>query len=161
MNQTKHPHWVPCFYLKYFATPETRETSEPQVWILSKDEGGPSLVNIKKIAQQRYLYSPKTPDGTRSWEMENDLGKYETVMGTLWPMLATDFVELQDDEAVRKGLALFISLLYLRHPRRLLETEELHGQLVEMFDTAPKDQDGRPLAEGGGAQRRVAENRHH
>src|ERR1019366_2014530 len=119
-------------------TPETRETSEPQVWILSKDEGAPALANIKNVANQRYLYSPKTPDGTRPWNMENDLGECETVMGTVWPLLAADFVDLHGDQAVRKGLALFVSLLYLRHPRRLVETDNIHRQLVEMFEAAPK-----------------------
>jgi hypothetical protein len=99
MNETKRQHWVPCFYLKYFATPETRETSEPQVWILSKDQGAPALANIKNVANQRYLYSPTTPDGTRSWDMENDLAQYETLMGLVWPLLVR---RLSGDDVIQK-----------------------------------------------------------
>jgi len=57
MTLPKQQHWVPRFYLRFFATPETAGGDEPQVWLLSKDEGGPVLTNIKKVATQRYLYS--------------------------------------------------------------------------------------------------------
>lgn len=43
MTMPKQQHWVPRFYLRYFATPETAAGDEPQVWILSKDEGEPKL----------------------------------------------------------------------------------------------------------------------
>ena len=49
MNKTKRQHWVPCFYLRHFATPETKEAGEPQVWIPSKHEGAPALTNIRKL----------------------------------------------------------------------------------------------------------------
>lgn len=147
MNKPRRQHWVPCFYLRYFATPETKETGEPQVWILSKHEGDPALTNIRKVANRRYLYSPLTKALDRSWETEEDLAEYESVMARVWPLLATDSVDLHGDQSIRKGLALFVSLLYLRHPQRLVQTERIHGQIVETFDSIPKDLDGRPLIE--------------
>jgi hypothetical protein len=77
MNKPKRQHWVPCFYLRHFATAETKETSESQVWILSKHEGDPALTNIKKVANRRYLYSPRSKTLDRSWDIEEDLAEYE------------------------------------------------------------------------------------
>lgn len=40
-SRSKHQHWVPQFYLCYFATPESHGTKTPQVWIFSShDEDG-------------------------------------------------------------------------------------------------------------------------
>ena len=147
MNRKRRQHWVPRFYLKYFATSETRETTEPQVWILSKDEGDPLRVNTNKIANQRYLYSPRTRTLEASSSIEDDLAGYESVIGQVWPLLASDFVDLDQDESLRKGLALFVSLLYLRHPRRLTEVDDIHAQLVAFYDALPKDQHGRPAVD--------------
>jgi len=34
----KQQHWVPRFYLSFFATPDTSLKEEPQVWLLGKDQ---------------------------------------------------------------------------------------------------------------------------
>lgn len=65
-GKAKKQHWVPRFYLQYFAIPETRDTDNPQSWILSKNEGDPHIVNSKDIAAQRYLYSPQDREGKRN-----------------------------------------------------------------------------------------------
>ena|ERR1039457_3968028 len=83
MNRKQRHHWVPRFYLKYFATPETRETAEPQVWILSKDDGDPIPVNTNKVANQRYLYSPRTRPLDSSSAIEDDLADYESVISRI------------------------------------------------------------------------------
>lgn len=144
MTLPRQQHWVPRFYLRFFATPETADADDPQVWLLSKDKGDPMLANIKKVATQRYLYSPADEEGRRDAEMECRPADCESAMSGIWPQLATDFVDLDGDQSIRKGLALFISLLFLRHPRRLEETEEIHRQLIEQSDAVPKDDNGNP-----------------
>jgi hypothetical protein len=66
-DRSKHQHWVPQFYLRYFATPNTRHSDEPQVWIFSKDpgDGDETLTNIRNVCGKRYLYSPIQPRGDR------------------------------------------------------------------------------------------------
>ena len=66
----KRQHWVPCFYLRYFATQETRMSRQPKVWVLSKHEGDPMLTSIRNVAHQRYLYSPRDEAGKRLWDLE-------------------------------------------------------------------------------------------
>ena len=46
MSKPKRQHWVPRFYLRYFATPQTKETSEPGAWIFSKHGGAPALTRV-------------------------------------------------------------------------------------------------------------------
>lgn len=143
MSKPKRQHWVPCFYLRHFATPETRASREPKVWVLSKHEGDPMLTSIRNVALQRYLYSPQDESGKRLWDMESKFADYESLMQRVWPQLADGMVDLYEP-AMRKGLALFISLLYLRHPRRLAEVARLHARLVQMMDDGPKDARGNP-----------------
>jgi hypothetical protein len=93
MTKPKNQHWVPRFYLRTFATPETRESSDPQVWIFSTQHGDPQLTNVKNIAAKRFLYSPKTPGGMRDWQMEERLQNIESLLSSVWAKLATDFID--------------------------------------------------------------------
>lgn len=144
MGKPKKQHWVPQFYLRHFATPETRHSKEPKVWIFSKDEGDPSLTSIKNVAQRRYLYSPKDTAGNRLWDLEDKLSDIESLLTPIWGSLAEGLIDLHGETAIRKGLALFISLLHLRHPRRLAEVQRIHAQLVEFYEQCPKDKHGNP-----------------
>ena len=60
-------HWVPQFYLRHFATPDTRTTQEPKVWVFSQDEtdGDERLANIKDVCARRYMYAPLDEAGSR------------------------------------------------------------------------------------------------
>lgn len=133
----KQQHWVPCFYLRFFATPESAEKGDPKVWLLSKDEGDPLLTNVKNVANSHYLYSPKDEKGQRCGELESRFADLEGLMTSIWPLLANDFVDLHEDQSIRKGLALFASLLYLRHPLRRRQVEKLHSQMVTLFESLP------------------------
>ena len=145
-NTAKQQHWVPQFYLRYFATPHSRNSAQPQVWIFSKnhDDGDEKLTNIRNVCGQRYLYSPRHVGGERNWNLENKLTRLETVLGQVWPMLATDFVDLAD-ESLRKILSLFIAITHLRNPEVRKGIEPLHQRLVQMFESLPTDTNGNPF----------------
>ena len=140
----KVQHWVPKFYLRYFATPDTRETKNPKVWIFSKFHGDPRRTSIRNVGGQNYLYSPKGRDGSRSWKMEELFGRLEALLAGIWPELANGFVDVHGDEAVRRILALFISTLHLRHPNSIRMTADIHTKLVSMYEEFPKDATGNP-----------------
>lgn len=145
MSKPKNQHWVPQFYLRYFATPESHTSDEPKVWIFSKNEldGDEAITNIKNICAKRFLYSPKTKTGQRSWDLETKLEGLESLLSIVWEPLAEDFIDL-GDSATRKALSLFIAVLHLRHPNSLKEAGEIHRQLVEFYDKQPKHPDGTP-----------------
>ena len=72
-NRPKNQHWVPRFYLRNFATPETRTRGkdESQIWMFSNDErdGNERLTNIKNVCTRRYLYSPTDSAGRRDCDV--------------------------------------------------------------------------------------------
>jgi hypothetical protein len=117
------------------------------VWAFSKDAGEPLLTSVRQIAARSFIYSPKDRSGNRQWDMEAKLADLEGVMDSVWPILANDFIDLHADKAIRKALALFVSILHLRHPKRLSEVEKIHAQIVAACEACPKDGAGRPLIE--------------
>ena len=142
MTKPKNQHWVPRFYLRTFATPETRESSDPQVWIFSTQYGDPQLTNVKNIAAKRFLYSPKRPGGMRDWQMEERLQNIESLLSSVWAQLATDFIDFYSDEALRKAIALMVATLILRHPSEISEVKDIHAQLVAVLDHCSTDDYG-------------------
>lgn len=146
--RSKHQHWVPQFYLRYFATPESRQSDQPQLWIFSKEDadGPETLTNVRNVCGKRYLYSPLQPSGERSWELDELLDDLESLLGGVWPALATDFVDLSD-LTLRKGLALFLAVMHLRHPDMRRQAEEMHSYLCNVFENGPTLADGTPAVE--------------
>lgn len=147
-NRPKNQHWVPRFYLRQFATPETRTQDEAQVWMFSNQEGDGDerLTNIKNVCAQRYLYSPLDDSGQRIWALEEKLADLEARLASLWPVLATELMDFGQDD-VRKLVALFMSVMHLRSPDTLQAVEEIHGRLVSLYETAPRNHDGAPAVE--------------
>jgi hypothetical protein len=145
MGKAKKQHYVPRFYLKHFAIPETRTSKTPQAYIFGKGEDDPKVVSIRDIAAQRYLYSPENEERSRSWETEERLSDLESIMAPIWPALANDYLDLYENESIRKAISLFLATLLLRHPSQIDATKHAHTHVVRMFDKLPKDQNGNPL----------------
>lgn len=131
----KRQHWIPKFYLEYFAAAHS-SGGEPQAWVFSKQDDGldVTLVGIKNICNQRYLYSPARPGEPRVGEMEARLSSLEHVTSKIWPSIASDFVDLSDI-SIRKSLALFMATLFLRHPRNIELVERIHRQIVSAIES--------------------------
>ena len=144
-DRAKHQHWVPQFYLRYFATPESRGSNTPQVWIFSKDanDGDEKLTNVRNVCGKRYLYTPVDESGERRWDLDDRLEDIETLLGKVWPALAENYVSLQDD-SIRKGLALFVALMHLRNPEVREEVERIHRRFLDLYEFAPLLPDGTP-----------------
>jgi len=145
---------VPQFYLRYFSTPESRDTKNPKVWIFSKDsaDGDEVLTSVRNVCGKRYLYSPTQLNGERNWELDERIEGLESLLGPIWPALAADFADLSN-KSLRKGLALFVAAMHLRNPDVRNEVEFIHRQLVQFYATAPLLPDGTPnitsFASGG------------
>jgi hypothetical protein len=145
MSKSKNQHWVPQFYLREFATPDTRETKQPKVWIFSRDakDGDEKLTWIRNVCAQRYLYSPKAADGERSWQVDDDLEGVEMLLAQFWSEISTDFIDLAN-ESIRKALSLFIATNYVRHPANIRTVKEIHRQLLQLYEALPKNSEGTP-----------------
>ena len=147
-SRSKHQHWVPQFYLRYFATPATRDSRKPQIWIFSKDssDGDEKLTSIRNVCGGRYLYSPKMRNGERAWDLDDKLNDLESLLSKLWRPLATDFVDL-GNESMRKAIALFVAVMHFRHPATRQDIEEIHRQSVAFYEAIPPRPDGTPSLE--------------
>jgi hypothetical protein len=120
------------------------------IWAFSKEAGEPMLTSVRQIAAKCFLYSPKDRFGKRRGEMEQELCSLEGLMNSVRPLLADGFVDLHADASMRRALALFVSILHLRHPKRLSEAEAIHAQIVATCEALPKDAAGRPRIESIG-----------
>jgi hypothetical protein len=145
MSKSKNQHWVPQFYLREFATPDTRETKQPQVWIFSRhdNDGDEKLTWIRNVCAQRYLYSPKADNGERSWKVDGDLEGVEMLLGQFWREIASGFIDLAN-ETIRKSLSLFIATNHVRHPANIEMVKEIHRQMLQFYETFPKNSEGTP-----------------
>lgn len=131
----RNQHWVPQFYLRYFATSDSRETGKPQIWALPVDEGDEFLTNPRNIAAQRDLYA------FCASSVDERLTDLEGLLARFWPRFANDHYPI--DDTFRKALSLFIATLYLRHPAEL-ERHRLGAQVwAKIIDDSPKDEHGR------------------
>lgn len=149
-NRPKNQHWVPRFYLRHFATPITRERDkdEAQIWMFSNKErdGDERITNIKNVCTRRHLYSPLDSAGQRDWALEEKLADLEAHLAPLWPALAVEFLDF-GHTGIRRSIALFVSVMYLRGPDRLRDVEDIHRSLVTLLESAPKHPDGTPNVE--------------
>lgn len=145
MNQPKSQHWVPRFYLRHFATQDTRGTDHPKVWIFSSEEGDgdETLTSVRNVCAKRYLYSPRSDTRARSWDLERKLASIEDALAGLWPRLANESVDL-GDLTVRRGVSLFVALMHLRNPQSLELVESVHRRLVAHYEQMPRKLDGSP-----------------
>jgi Protein of unknown function (DUF4238) len=143
--RAKNQHWVPQFYLRYFASQATFKSDNPQVWIFSKDssDGNEKLTSVRNVCAQRYLYSPLKSAGERDWSLDDRLNELESLLSSFWSDLAYDYVDLGDKD-IRKALALFVAVMYLRNPQVRRKVEEIHSEAIAFFSSLPALPDGTP-----------------
>lgn len=142
MPHPKRHHWVPRFYLEYFAIPEPKG-AEPQVHVLHRSRGEDHIVGIHNVAVENHLYAPIDDAGLRDFSTENKLAGLEDLLANIWPRLATDFPDL-NSTPLRKGLSLFLATLYLRHPATYAHQRRSQARLRVALDLAPRDERGLP-----------------
>ncbi len=129
-DQTRNQHYIPRFYLKEFATNDTYgKKGKEQVYIYDKKSEKSEPRNIKKIAKENYLYSPKDSNGNRSMYMEKRLGDMENLISLIWNDFSNDFIDLENYNT-KKVMAMFISSLILRHPDNLEKNENSRNFLI-------------------------------
>jgi hypothetical protein len=137
-NIPKNQHWVPKFYLKHFATTETRNQNNPKVWIFDKEsESPPRLVDVKSQCAKRYLYSPINNDGTRDLFLEKKLGRLEDALAPLWSSLANECLYISKDDPFRKGISLFVSSMILRNPDTRIELKNSYREITKCIQDEP------------------------
>jgi hypothetical protein len=142
-NSTRRQHWVPQFYLKWFATSESRTKENPRVWVYFKGHT-PKQIAISNIAAESYIYSPLDTSGQRHDGVEHWLGELEDNCAPVWNSLAESDFDFGPHNATKYILASFVAVQATRIPKHRDFVSNLHERLVEEFDRLPKDLHGRP-----------------
>lgn len=146
MNLPKQQHWIPQFYLHYFATPETQNKKIKKTWVSFIDRGlnESRTQNIESICSKKYLNSPKNHLDERDFSLEIEFSKLETLTSQFWSLLATGFTDFSINCSSRKGIAQFLSTLYLRNIDSLRKIKSVHQQIVDFYRDYPLKLDGTP-----------------
>lgn len=134
-------HYVPRFYLKYFAIPENKTSTKQQVWAFSKENNGkpPFVTSIHKVAAQKNLYSTIKTDGSRCMKTEIKLSGLEGILSQIWEQFANDFIDLGNIN-IRRAVALFLATLVLRNPEKIDEIKKIHEKIVNWVETIPPEE---------------------
>ncbi len=131
-------HYVPKFYLKQFATPESINNRNPFIWVLSNnyDHGEPSKKSIKSQSVDKYIYSPEDEIGQRCQKMDGILEHIENDISKFWPILANNNVNFGN---VKKMLAIFIASLYLRNIKQLDDMRNSRNDFINAMEFPPEN----------------------
>lgn len=145
MSDPIRQHWVPQFYLRYFATPESKGKGREQVWAVARDKKAPLeplRSSIKGVAVEKLLYSPQMPDGSRDFALEKRLCDLEGLLTTIWPHVAGPQIQLSKE--MPRILALFLATMYLRHPAQRQSVVDAHRRVVQQVEAHLKSLDKIP-----------------
>lgn len=126
--------------------------------MFSKDpsDGDEKITGVRNVCGMRYLYSPRQANGERDWHLDDRLNNVETLLASVWPALANDFIDLSD-EHIRKALALFVAITHFRNPEVRKGVEDIHKQLVTFYGAGPQHEDGTPAVDSVEIKGRVHE----
>lgn len=121
--QPKRHHYVPQFYLEYFAR-EQPGKSTPGFFVYDKEGAEPRFQTAVNTAVEGYFYSLEQPDGSRDHSVEKMLADVESATKPIldgW--LTTDSRRLDREEVAQ--VAQFLALLHTRGPRNIDAIREM------------------------------------
>jgi hypothetical protein len=127
-NTKRNHHYLPKFYLKYWANKENK------VWVYelspsNENQPNPSLVHIKKVCSEEYLYSIGESVAIEDWAGEN-----------IEPQCSQAFKKIEAKEKINDDDILytkaFLALTIARHPVMKKSSKEvfnsIHQEIVPL-----------------------------
>ncbi len=136
-TEPKRQHYVPRFYLEYFAKVPDRK----QLHVLEVKTGQAFVTNVTNVAVEGRLYN--TPDGG---SVEKDLNEIEGATAPAWAHLNDCTGLSQLCETDRQLIAGFVSSLIGRNPSTLTDLGEIVGAIKKAFeDSTPTEELARQI----------------
>lgn len=127
-SKAKGQHWVPRFYLRYFAIDESRK----RVMLCSKaDQLEWKPVAIDDICQQKRMYTPTDRDGAHFTSFEALLSRVENSAAELWRHLTPIILRWRPSD--RTALAEFMAILHLRNANLLGLCERVLKLRIQLY----------------------------
>jgi len=156
MKSTRH-HWLPQFYLRHFATPESVHAKNRQVWVYRRGDAQPFLTNTKNIGLEAGLYSSSADTADHCYIESEKLAEIESVYAQFWDGLDSTRPPNIDSIQTRENIAAYIALQMYRNPlwRDLYVASQ--ARLIRSLSKQPRGSDGTPivLVPDQGKQRRL------
>jgi hypothetical protein len=133
MSKARNQHWLPQFYLRYFAVSGYRRTKNAKIWLADFETNTAEEKKVAEVAAAEFLYSHVRSDGSRSYEVEDRLGKLESIVSNLYPRIAEGYPDLAESWGIKKFAAVFVASLMLRHPSMEEQNKETHRRMIEAY----------------------------
>ena len=137
MHHKKH-HYVPKFYLDYFAAVQPGDT-KPMLWVYDKQGDAPRKQSPKGTAAINHLYRTSVPE-VASDALEIAFSKHESRVAPILSLWGKPGVipEIPD----MKEVSIFLALLHLRNPKTALWYEAMAETIsLERAKAAARDSD--------------------
>lgn len=123
-SRAKQQHFVPRFYLEYFAS----GTDERVIWTYDKVAGKSWAAQPESTATQENFYSIKKSDGTYFDEIEKWLSGIEYAAAGLYPKVLRGERLLGQERA---DFSTFLGSFYARSPALINAMAELQGAVLQ------------------------------
>jgi hypothetical protein len=145
MNVPKKQHWIPRFYLKQFAIPETKNSKIPKVWAYSKKHQDPEpvIISILDAASSRFMYSPLDDKGNRDFYMENRLAELEQIVARIWQEVCYEYIDISN--LIRRIISVFLATTILRCNNSFELQKDIYRNMLKQIDCLPKNKSGLPI----------------
>jgi hypothetical protein len=113
-NAPRRNHFVPKFYLQFFAIPEQKNRKHKQVYVYQRGRNKPRINSVRKVAVIKDFYTVVDPDtNQKSYVLEKYLQRVEDKAALEIAAVLKEDRPVFDEER-KKRLALFIGLLAVR-----------------------------------------------
>lgn len=137
MNSPVRQHWVPKTYLRGFATRETTDIENPQVWVYDLGSSMEFCSSINNIAVKKHLYTIGANQQEPLYVVEKTLSRIEGYAKPLLNVLARGIFLVEGSED-RKTFAIFLSTLIMRNRRAVNIHHDFRDWLMKDL---PEDHD--------------------
>ena len=141
----KKDHWLPQFYLRYFAIPGWVKKEHAEIWQTDLETGTCSRKKIRDVAYGTEFYSFDDSSGKWSRKVDDALTLLENRVAPFYAELVEGKRDPKTEPRRRSLIALLISTILWRTPDQEQKSAETHQRLQEIFNSVPKSSTGRPL----------------
>lgn len=128
MSQPKQQHYIPQFYLKFFAS-RTVAKGESYIWMYERNEECKHLP-IKNVAKQNHIYSSKKLTGGYDTSIEQKLSKTESNASHILRKLNDAQKQLIISRREKQAVANFLSTLLARTPKARVMLEDVSNKFL-------------------------------
>ena len=129
MNEPRRHHYVPRFYLEFFASPDDK--GRPVLCVYDKEGGEPRPQAASTTCVECGFYSFENPEGKEDAELERALSVIESAAAPVLKRLGLPGETLVEQDI--HILSQFLALLHVRVPRSQAVVSEIISVAIQQY----------------------------